>query len=74
MYLLLDDSPSLSISFLIDLLISLKIKINNRNSKKIFEINRYCKFFSLSSMKPRSINVKKVKKPTISVIVDRTIM
>ena len=44
-YLLFDDSPSLSISFLIDFLISLKININNTKSKKIFKINKYCKFF-----------------------------
>ena len=37
--------PSLSISFLIDFLISLKININNKKSKNIFKINKYCKFF-----------------------------
>ena len=44
-YLLFDDKPSLSISFLIDFLISLKINKNNTKSKKIFKINKYCKFF-----------------------------
>jgi hypothetical protein len=44
-YLLFDDRPSLSISFLIDLFISLKIKANNKKSKKIFKINKYCKLY-----------------------------
>ena len=44
-YLVFDDRPSLSISFLIDLFISLKIKANNKKSKKIFKINKYCKLY-----------------------------
>ena len=47
---------------------------NNAKSNKIFRINKYCKLFSFNSIKLRSINVKKVKKPKNSVIVDRTIM
>ena len=45
MYFLFDDRPSLSMSFLIDFLISLKINKNNKKSKKIFKISRYCKLF-----------------------------
>ena len=44
MYFLLDNKPSLSISFLIDFFISLKINKNNKKSKNIFKINKYCKF------------------------------
>ena len=59
-----------------------KININNINydfpicifGKKIFEISKYCKFFSFKSTKLLSINVKKVKKPRNSVILDRIIM
>ena len=43
-YLLFDDKPSLSISFFIDFLISLKINTNNRASKNIFRISKFCKF------------------------------
>ena len=74
MYLLFDDKPSLSISFFIVFLISLKIRTNNKKSKKIFEINRYCKLSWFNSTKLRSINVKKVKKPINNVILDRIIM
>ena len=42
-YFLLDLKPSLSISFLIDFLISTKININNKKSKKIFKMSKYCK-------------------------------
>ena len=73
-YLLFDESPSLSISFLIDLLISTKINTNKSKSKKTFEINKYCKLFWFNSIKLLSINVKKVKNPKNSVILDRIIM
>ena len=74
MYFLFDFKPSLSISTLIEFLTSIKIKMNNKMSKKIFEISKYCKFFSFKSTKLLSINVKKVKKPRNSVILDRIIM
>ena len=67
---MLEVNPSLSISILIDFLISLKININNKKSKNIFKINKYCKLSWLSSIKPLSINVKNVKKPINSVILD----
>ena len=44
-YFLLEFKPSLSISFLIEFLTSTKININSETSKKIFKINKYCKFF-----------------------------
>ena len=68
MYLLFDERPSLSISLLIDLFISLKINTNNKKSNKIFKINKYCKLFGFNSIKLLSINVKNVKKPINSVI------
>ena len=74
MYFLFDVKPSLSISTLIEFLTSTKINMNNKISKKIFEISKYCKFFSFKSTKLLSINVKKVKKPRNSVILDRVIM
>ena len=74
MYLLFEDKPSLSMSFLIVFFISLKINKNNKKSKKIFEINKYCKLFWFNSRKLLSMNVKNVKKPINSVIVDRIIM
>ena len=74
MYFLFDVKPSLSISVLIDFLISLKINTNSNKSKQIFKTNKFCKLFSFSLIKLRSINVKNVKKPINSVIVDRIIM
>ena len=71
-YFLFDFNPSLSISFLIAFLISKKIKIK-RSNKTIFRINKYCKFCSDSSIKLLSIKVKKVKKPTDNVIINRNI-
>ena len=73
-YLLFEDRPSLSISFLIEFLISLKIKMNNKKRRRIFKINNYCKFFSFNSIKLLSMKVKNVKKPVDSVILDRIIM
>ena len=72
-YFLFDFNPSLSISFLTAFLISRKIKINRRNNSAIFNINKNCKFWSDSSIKPLSIKVKKVKKPTDNVIINRNI-
>ena len=71
MYLLFEVKPSLSISIFIDFLISLKIKMNNKKSKNIFKINKYCKFFWFNSKKLLSMNVKNVKKPINSVILDK---
>ena len=68
MYFLFDVKPSLSISILTEFLTSTKINMNNKISKKIFKISKYCKFFSFKSTKLLSINVKKVKKPRNSVI------
>jgi hypothetical protein len=72
-YFLFDFNPSVSISFLIALLISKKIKIKRNESKTIFKINKYCKFWLESSMGLLSIKVKKVKKPTDNVIINRNI-
>ena len=68
-----DLRPSLSISFFIAFLISKKIKTKRRNNRVIFEIKRSCKFLLDSSIKPLSINVKKVKKPMDNVIINRNI-
>ena len=74
MYFLFAVKPSLSISILIDLFISIKIKTNKEKSKKIFKINKYCKLVWFNSIKLLSIKVKNVKKPINSVILDRIIM
>ena len=50
------------------------INTNNDKSNKIFTINKFCKLFWFNSMKLLSINVKKVKNPKNSVILDRIIM
>ena len=50
------------------------MKINNDKSNKIFTSNKYCKLFWFNSIKLLSINVKKVKNPKNSVILDRIIM
>jgi len=71
---LFDVKPSLSISFLIDLLISIKMNTNKQKSKKIFNINKYNKFSWFNSIKLLSINVKKVKKPINNVIINKIIM
>jgi len=73
MYFLLDRKPSLSMSFLMAFLISLIIKINNKNKKKILSISKNCKFCSDKSIKPLSIKVKKVKKPIDNVIINNII-
>ena len=73
MYFLLDFNPSLSMSFLIAFLISKKIKIKRSESKIIFRISKYCKFWLESSKGLLSIKVKKVKKPTDNVIINRNI-
>ena len=43
-YFLFDFKPSLSISFLIALLISIKIKTKSATKRKIFRTNNICKF------------------------------
>ncbi len=73
MYFLFDLRPSLSISFLIALLVSINIKINKINNKTILRISNNCRFLSDNSIKPLSINVKKVKNPTDNVIIKRNI-
>ena len=73
MYLLFDFNPSLSMSFLIAFLISRKIKIKRNESKTIFRINKYRKFWLESSMGLLSIKVKKVTKPTDNVVINRNI-
>jgi hypothetical protein len=60
-------------SFLMAFLISLIIKINNKNKKKILSISKNCKFCSDKSIKPLSIKVKKVKKPIDNVIINNII-
>jgi hypothetical protein len=52
----------------------LKINKNNKKSKNIFKINKYCKFVGFNWIKLRSINVKNVKKHINSVILDRVMM
>ena len=44
MYFLFDFKPSLSISFLIALLISIKIKTKSAIKRTMFSINKICKF------------------------------
>ena len=48
--------------------------MNNKNSNKIFRTNKNCKLFWFNSIKLLSMNVKNVKKPINSVILDRIIM
>ena len=67
-YFLFDLKPSLSISFLMALLISKKIKIKSKIKRIMFKTNKNWRFFSESSMKLLSINVKNVKKPIDNVI------
>ena len=45
--------------------------MNNKNNKKIFRINKYCKLSWFNSIKLLLINVKNVKKPINSVILDK---
>jgi hypothetical protein len=49
------------------------MKINKTNNKIILKISKNCRFLSDNSIKPLSINVKKVKKPTDNVIIKRNI-
>ena len=72
-YFLLDFKPSLSISVLIALLISKKINIKKEVNRRILTIKRYCKFLSVSLIKPLSIKVKNVKKPIDNVIINNII-
>ena len=72
-YFLFDFNPSLSISVLIAFLISKKINIKSEVKRKIFAIKSYCKFLSVSLIKPLSIKVKNVKKPIDNVIINNII-
>ena len=72
-YFLFDFKPSLSISFLIALLISIKIKTKSATKRIIFRTNNICKFWSDNSINPLSIKVKKVKKPIDYVIINNII-
>tara|TARA_Y200000002_G_scaffold221202_1_gene182672 strand:- start:31 stop:399 length:369 start_codon:yes stop_codon:yes gene_type:complete len=69
-YFLFALDPSIGISFLIEFLISKKIIEKKTSNNKMFDINKYCKFLSVSSIKLLSIKVKKVKKPKNSVIMN----
>jgi hypothetical protein len=40
----------------------------------MFKTNKYCKLFWFNSIKPLSMNVKNVKNPINSVILDRIII
>ncbi len=72
-YFLLDFKPSLSISVLIAFLISRNMNTKRDAKRIIFNTKRYCKFLSVSSTKPLSIKVKKVKKPIDNVIINNII-
>ena len=72
-YFLFDFKPSLSISFLIALLISTKIKTKSAIKRTMLRTNKICKFWSVNSINPLSIKVKKVKKPNDNVIIDNII-
>ena len=70
-YFLLVFRLFLSISFLIDLSISKKIKINNKNNKIKLLNSKNCKFILDNLIKPLSMKVKKVKKLTDNVIINK---
>ena len=74
MYFLFDFKPSLSISILIEFLISKKIVKNKISKRIIFELSKYLKFISDSLMKLLSINVRNVKKPIDKVITNNKII
>ena len=74
MYFLFDFKPSLSISILIEFLISKKIIQNKINKRITFELSKYLKFISDSLMKLLSINVRNVKKPIDKVIINNKII
>ena len=67
-YFLLALDPSTTISLLIEFFTSIKIKRKNITRRAILDINKYCKFLSLSLMKLLSKKVKNVKKPNNNVI------
>ena len=73
-YFLLAIDPLTLILFFIEFLISIKIKIKKNINKVKFAINRYCKLFSLRSMKLLPIKVKKVRKANKIVKIKITIM
>tara|TARA_B100001121_G_scaffold271862_1_gene258051 strand:- start:28 stop:393 length:366 start_codon:yes stop_codon:yes gene_type:complete len=59
-YFLFATEPLTFILFLIEFLISIKIKTKKINKKIMFKINTSCKFCSFNSKKLLSINVRKV--------------
>ena len=61
-YFLFATEPLTFILFLIEFLISIKIKTKNNNKKIMLTINTNCKFCSFNSIKLLSINVKNVIK------------
>ena len=69
-YFLFALDPSIAISFLIEFLISMKIIEKKISNNKMFDTNKYCKFWSVSSIKLLSMKVKNVKKPRNSVIIN----
>ena len=73
MYFLFDVRPSLSISLLIVLFISKKMKPKSKNNNAIFKTSKNCKFLFDSSINPLPKKVKKVKKPVDSVIINKNI-
>ena len=67
-YFLLAFDPSTTISLLIEFFTSIKMKRKNITRRTILDINKYCKFLSLSLIKLLSKKVKKVTKPNNNVI------
>tara|TARA_Y200000002_G_C22538759_1_gene603011 strand:- start:156 stop:536 length:381 start_codon:yes stop_codon:yes gene_type:complete len=66
-YLRLALDPSTTISLLIEFFTSKKIKRKNITRRTILDINKYCKFWSLSLIKLLSKKVRNVKKPNNNV-------
>ena len=73
-YFLLAIEPLTLILFLIEFFISMKIKIKKTIRSIKFNIKRYCKLLSLSSIKLFPIKVKNVRKANKSVKIKITIM
>ena len=71
--LIIKGGKERSDSSLIAFLISKKMNIKRVTKRIIFNTKRYCKFLSVSSTKPLSIKVKKVKKPIDNVIINNII-
>ena len=73
-YFLFEVIPSLSMSDLIDFLISKKMETNNKIKRIILETNKYWRFSWFKSIKLLSIKVKNVKNPTNRVIINSMII